>query len=110
MKADIIKAMKNQGLVVTEQRMCIIEAVCRIRFIADVEVFWLDLRASRPVSWATIYNTLRVLTECGILQRERRGRRFISYRLIAEQNKALKANSFRKAVENDTRRDIHVHY
>jgi len=100
METDIIEVMKNQGLMITEQRMWIIEAVCQARVIADIEAFWLDLRAIRPISWATIYNTLRILTECGILQKESRGSRFISYRLIGDGKNAWTRDSCPLLVDN----------
>lgn len=86
MEADIIKVMKNQGLVITEKRIWIIEAICQVGFVADVETFWLNLRAIRPVSWATTHQTLRLMTECGILRKKRRGHRLLSYHLVAIQD------------------------
>ncbi len=82
MEADIIEALKERGLVMTEKRIWIVKAICQAGFIPDVETFWLELRETRPVSWSTIHSTLRLMTLCGILQRESEGHRLISYLLV----------------------------
>jgi Fe2+ or Zn2+ uptake regulation protein len=91
MDADIIRFMKKQGLRITESRIRIIEAICRSGgFISNVETLWFDLRATQPISRATIYNTVRLMSQFGILQGECRENGLISYRFAA--NKTGKIN------------------
>ena len=80
---EIIELLKNQGLMITEQRMWIIEAVCQAGFIANVEAFWLKLRETRSISRAATHHTLRLMSRFGILRREGQEDKLISYRLQA---------------------------
>lgn len=81
MEANIIQVLKDHGLIITEKRLLIVKAVCKIGLITDVETFWLELREAHPVSWATVHSTLRLMTQYGFLQKENYGTRLVSYQL-----------------------------
>lgn len=82
METEILEILQKQGVMMSEKRVWIVEAICEAGFIKDVEDFWLDLRATRPISWSTLHSTLRLMSMYGILERENRGSKSISYRLI----------------------------
>ncbi|WP_437917987.1 transcriptional repressor [Sphingobacterium sp. LRF_L2] len=92
-KEQVIELMREKGITISENRIVIVEEVCRMRAIMDVEKFWLDLRAVHKISWATTYNVLRVMSEYGILKRTKREGRAVSYYLpegVEEQCRSLK--------------------
>lgn len=82
MEENIIATMHKRGLKVSKKRIWIVEAICRVKFILDVEEFWISLRSVRPVSWATTYSTLRVLSEHGIIEKVNKGSKAVTYRLV----------------------------
>ncbi|WDF70722.1 transcriptional repressor [Sphingobacterium oryzagri] len=75
----IISAMQEKGIIISQKRIWIVEAICRAGNVCDVEEFWLSLRKRHPISWATTYNTLRVLHDYGILEKEVSGSKSIAY-------------------------------
>lgn len=78
---QIITFLKDKGLLITDKRDWIIRNICQVEIITDIEEFWIKLRLIRPVSWATIYSTLRLMYQHGLLLRHVRGYKMISYEL-----------------------------
>ncbi len=69
------------------------EAICRAGLIVDVEAFWITLRANRPISLATTYNTFRLMTQYGLLERKKEGSRFVYYRQTSPVNQEIKEST-----------------
>lgn len=86
MKEEIIETMKNRGCIITDRQKWIVEAVCQVEVIDSIDDFWIKLRENRSVSWSTVRTTFRFMTLCGILRRESRGNRSVSYRLMPQDN------------------------
>lgn len=83
MQNQIISRMIDKGIKVSKKRIWIVEEVYQVKFITNVEEFWMHLRSIRPVSWATTYNTLRILSEYGIIEKINKDSKAIAYRLIS---------------------------
>ncbi|MGO1520795.1 MAG: hypothetical protein ACTHZ1_07460 [Sphingobacterium sp.] len=80
-KNSILKFLADRGVIISRQRAWIIGAICRSPVIPDVEQFWINLRRSKQVSWATTHSTFRVLNEMGIVEKFRHDRRNSGYKL-----------------------------
>lgn len=74
--------MLEKGIRLSKKRMWIVQEVYQVGFIENVEEFWIHLRAIRQVSWATTYNTLRILSEYGIIEKINIDSKSIAYRLV----------------------------
>jgi|GEM_PF-2053199 len=86
MEAEILRILKKLGIRITKSRIQVVTAICQTGgFIPNVETFWLELRAISPISRATVYNTVRLMAQFGILQAEYREYRFISYRFVTDK-------------------------
>ncbi len=79
---QIIAGLAGQGYLISQQRRILINALCRLGEIHDVERFWMELRDTHGISWATVYSNLNLLTRAGWLSRQGRGVRNYSYRLV----------------------------
>lgn len=77
----ILQFMKDRGVIISRQRAWIIGAICHTPVIPDVDQFWINLRRSKPVSWATTHSTFRVLNEMGVVEKIRRNQRKVGYTL-----------------------------
>lgn len=82
MEKDILARMREKGLKISQKRIWIVEAVCDAKCIRDVGAFWMHLRSVKPVSWATTYSTLRVLSEYGIIEKTNLDGKSIVYRVL----------------------------
>jgi Fur family ferric uptake transcriptional regulator len=64
--------LATRGLRMTRERVVILDAILAARDHFDAEKLYLDLRARRSlVSRATVYRTLDLLVQCGLVDRER---------------------------------------
>lgn len=59
--------MTDNGYVVSEKRLIIIDVLCKIKHIQSVDDFWWTIRRQHNISWATVYNTIRLLVQIGCL-------------------------------------------
>lgn len=101
MQTDIIRVLEKRGFRITESRMRVIRAICLAGgFIANVEIFWLGLRAVQPISRATVYNTVRLMVQSGILQGEYQEHRFTSYRFAAGKKWKITGGYSRNTLQN----------
>lgn len=66
----IYKTLINRGYIISSQRKVLIEALCEQRKIKNIEAFWMDLRLSHGISWATVYSNMRLLIEIGLVMKE----------------------------------------
>jgi len=83
MEDIILDTLRQRSIKISSKRAWIVQEVCAMKTIKDIECFWLVLRSKRQVSWATIYSTLRLLNENGFLHKTNVGQRAVAYNLIA---------------------------
>jgi Fur family ferric uptake transcriptional regulator len=75
--------LAGRGLRMTRERLAILAAVLDTHDHFDVENLYLKLRTrERRVSRATVYRTLHLLVECGLVDRARFGTDAFSYEQI----------------------------
>jgi len=64
------RKLKNEGLKYTPERARVLDTVIRLDGLFEAETLIEELRGSgRPVSKATVYRTIRLMQDAGILQR-----------------------------------------
>lgn len=85
MEDIIIDTLRQRSIKISDKRAWIVQEVCTTKIIRDIECFWIQLRNKRPVSWATIHSTLRLLNENGFLHKTQIGQRAVAYQLISDQ-------------------------
>ena len=61
--------LADQGYLISRQRRIIIDTLCTIQNIGSIEDFWIIIRASHHVSWATVHKTVRLLEHLGCIVR-----------------------------------------
>ena len=66
-KDMIMTLLAENGYVLSRKRLVIINLLCKKRYIESVDDFWWDIRRHHEVSWATVYNTIRLLVEVGCI-------------------------------------------
>lgn len=52
--------LSRKGLISSKQRILIMQALSQQTVIEDMEEFWLQLRHSHKISWATFYSFIRL--------------------------------------------------
>lgn len=55
---------------ISAQRKILIEALCEQRKIDNIESFWMALRVSHGISWATVYANMRLLIDMGFVMKD----------------------------------------
>jgi Fe2+ or Zn2+ uptake regulation protein len=63
----IADTLKEHNIQLTRQRQEIITGMCSLRKVADAESLWMYLRHQRKVSVASVYSTLKILIQLGIV-------------------------------------------
>jgi len=77
--------MLKKGLRSTDQRRLIVETFFRAENPASIEELLAQVRAADPrVGYATVYRTLKLLTECGVANERRFGDGLTRYELADE--------------------------
>jgi Fur family ferric uptake transcriptional regulator len=77
--------MAKKGLRSTDQRRLIVETFFRSPNHVSIEELLADVRAQDPrVGYATVYRTLKLLTECGVANERRFGDGLARYELADE--------------------------
>jgi Fur family transcriptional regulator, ferric uptake regulator len=77
--------MVKKGLRSTDQRKLIVETFFRSDNHVSIEELLAEVRASDPrVGYATVYRTLKLLTECGVANERRFGDGLTRYELADE--------------------------
>ena len=89
-RTKILNVLREKGIKISRQRAWIIAALCRHPVVPDVEQFWLKLRSSKRVSWATTHSTIRILADIGVLEKFTHSRRNAGYKLHPNFLPALK--------------------
>jgi Fur family ferric uptake transcriptional regulator len=75
--------LADQGLRMTRERLAILAAVLDTQDHFDVERLYLTLRSRKHrISRATVYRTLHLLVQCGLIDRARFGTDAFSYEQI----------------------------
>ncbi|NOU27581.1 MAG: transcriptional repressor [Polyangiaceae bacterium] len=78
--------MAKKGLRSTDQRRLIVETFFRAPNHISIEELLSDVRAQDPkVGYATVYRTLKLLTECGVAFERRFGDGLTRYELADEE-------------------------
>lgn len=79
--------MLKKGLRSTDQRRLIVETFFRFDNHVSIEELLARVRAQDPrVGYATVYRTLKLLTECGVANERRFGDGLTRYELADESN------------------------
>lgn len=68
-KDMIMTLLADNGYVVSQKRRVIIDILCKKKYIQSVDDFWWDIRRQHNISWATVYNTIRLLVQIGCIIR-----------------------------------------
>lgn len=68
-KNEVIRELQRQGKRITEQRKMIIEVILEGRWTNCKEVYFEASRRDKTVGLSTVYRTMRVLEEMGVLAR-----------------------------------------
>ena len=78
--------MAQKGLRSTDQRRIIVETFFRAQNHVSIEELLAQVRAQEPrVGYATVYRTLKLLTECGVAYERRFGDGLTRYELADEE-------------------------
>ena len=73
-KETFLNSLKEKSLRVTKERMTLLEEIMKTRGHFDSEELYDKIRSKGlKISRATIYNTLNVLVECGLISKYRFG-------------------------------------
>lgn len=81
---QMLSFLKKRDVVLTSKRLAILEAVSRELVIEDVEEFWINLRTHTNISWATVHVFLGMLSNYGLLERQKKGNRSTKF-AVAEK-------------------------
>lgn len=82
LKEKITDSLLKRGYVISPQRKILIAALCEEQEIADVEKFWITLRSQHDISWATVYNNIKLLIHSGWILREGNSAQKSIYRIV----------------------------
>lgn len=63
--STIENRLTDKGYIISQHRRIIIDHICKIKCIENVDDFWISIRQQHTISWTTVYNTLRLLKELG---------------------------------------------
>jgi len=81
-RAVLSAYMSRQGLRSTDQRALIVETFLQANSHVSIEELLAQVRAKEPrVGYATVYRTLKLLTECGVASERRFGDGLARYEL-----------------------------
>lgn len=79
-REQFIEYIRKRGMRVTPERMALLEEIYRLHGHIDAEQILEGAReAGHKVSRATVYRTLDLLVDCGLVQRQRLGRNRFLY-------------------------------
>lgn len=76
----VIQSLAKEGYMLTQRRMQIIDYLWDKTEINDIEALWLEIRSSEPVSWATMYTTVKLLYKLGWLELKEEKSKKTAYR------------------------------
>ena len=85
-KEQIFDYLIKHGYIISMQRRVLIDALCELKEISDIEDFWINLRMQHPISWATVYTNINLLMKAGWLKKDGRSINHSVYRITAQQN------------------------
>jgi len=102
-KKEIVNEFQRLGKRITKQRMIILDVILEQNWTDCKEVYYEAVRRDSTIGLSTVYRTIRMLEEMGILKR------VYQYAFTGEEEKkemhdAVLAPGFRKAEEESHRR------
>jgi len=101
-RQQFIDYIRNRGMRVTPERLALLEEIYRQHGHIDAEQLLDGVReAGHGVSRATVYRTLELLVDCGLVQRQRLGRDRYLYEHVhaGQRHDHLACRSCRRVVE-----------
>ncbi|MGJ1430334.1 transcriptional repressor [Sphingobacterium spiritivorum] len=63
----ILETVHASGHKLTRQREIVIQMICKLKIIDDVEQIWLRLKDEFDIALATIYSTIKLLCSLGLM-------------------------------------------
>ncbi len=69
-KERIIREMRSRGCRITEQRRILIEIILKNEYHCSKEIYYEALKQDSSIGMATVYRTINVLQDMGILKKE----------------------------------------
>jgi Fe2+ or Zn2+ uptake regulation protein len=75
------EVLRYKGLELTTKRSLIFEKLIEIESFKNADLLWIELKRDNKVSRATIYTTLHLLCEAGVLEKYYNNSNAASYRL-----------------------------
>ena len=84
--------LRQKHLRCTQERLVIVEQICSYKNHFTAEQLSEDLQHKLHLSTATIYNTLLLLEDCGLIRKleSQAGTRFAQYELLHERGKSMR--------------------
>lgn len=68
--ARIVETLRSEGYMVNQQRQLVVWALCKQSKDISAEDLWLYSYAIQKISISTVYNTLNVLVQLGLVEKD----------------------------------------
>ena len=103
-KKDIVNEFQRLGKRITKQRMVILDVILEQNWTDCKEVYYEAVQRDSTVGLSTVYRTIRMLEEMGVLKRDRKRERkmlFLQCVINAEKTAGHRVRNDCKLSEND---------